>query len=350
VIYAANIILTAIAFYKIDRRTAIPRAIAVSTGMPMLFALERGNVILLSFTAVLLGFGPLIRSARLRWFFAGIAVNFKIYLVAAILAQLLRRRWLWVEGALLSTVLIYTVSYGILGVGTPLELFNNIFSYSTGFAAVQVLDIWYPVTYQPLISLLGGMTFPVSSIVGSNLADFGLILLPTLTRLGQLSILLAAVATWLRPEVVPVYRTAFLGTAMALISSEAGGYTQTVILLFVFMEPWRGLARPIAIVLCYLIALPSDIIIGYIPPIVRESYLFGGRRTEVHMGVGLGMFVRPGLLIFVSVSLSAATIADVWRDIKTQGWKSRWRYRRDWPVLPGVKRPQRPYPDKTVPS
>ncbi|SFK36132.1 hypothetical protein SAMN03159338_4020 [Sphingomonas sp. NFR04] len=341
-IFVMNIILTAIAFSKIDRRTAIPRAIAVSTGMPMMFALERGNIILLCFTAMLLAFGPIIKSARARWFFAGIAVNFKIYLIATIFAQLLRRKWLWAEGALIATVLIYAITYGILGVGTPIELFDNIFTYSTGFIAAQVLDVWYSVTYQPLISMLQGTSFPVSTIVGSRVADFGLVFLPTVTRLGQLSIVLAAVATWLRPEAVPPHRVAFFGVCLALISSEAGGYTEALVLMFVFMESWRGIARPIAIILCYILALPSDIIVGYIPPLQRISYLAGGAQVEVHLGVALGMFLRPGLLILVGVSMSAATIAAVWRDIRHQGWSRRWRYRRDYPLLPGVARPRPP--------
>ncbi|HUD91926.1 hypothetical protein [Sphingobium sp.] len=338
-IFVLNIVLVAMTFFKLDRRTALPRAVALSTGLPMLYALERGNILLLCFTAMLLAFGPLLKSARLRWLFAGIAVNFKIYLIATVAAQLLRRRWLWCEGALIATLLVYLLSYGVLGVGTPKEIVTNITDYSSGFIAAQVLDIWYSVTYQPLISLLEGQSFPVTNIVGSQVSEIGLIVLPILTRLGQASILAAAAATWMRPEVVPPHRVAFFGTALALISSEAGGYTQMMVMLFVFMESWRGVARPSAIIICYILCLPGEIVIGYIPPIIRESY-FAGRQVEVEFGVGLGMFLRPGLLITVALCLSAATIRDVWVDIRHQGWKDRWRYRRDWPLLPGILHPR----------
>ncbi|WP_126001212.1 hypothetical protein [Sphingomonas sp. ABOLE] len=349
-LFILNIILTALVFKKIDRRTAMPRAIAVSAGMPMLYAVDRGNIILLCYTVFLLAFGPLVRSARIRWFCAGLAVNFKVYLIAAILAQLLRRRWLWVEGALIAVILIYVATFAIIGAGTPGEIIFNITSYATNFVSGNILDVWYSVTYQPLINLFQGMGFPINIFLGSRVADVGLVVFPAVTRLGQLSIALAAVATWLRPEVVPVHRTVFLGTALALISSEAGGYTQIMILLLVMMEPWRGVARPVAIITCYVLALPGDIIVSYVPPMVRESFLAGGARVEVNLGVGLGMFLRPALLVLVSVSLSAATIADVWRDIKAQGWKNRWRYRRDWPLLPGVTRPERPYPEQVTKS
>ena len=323
-IFVVNIVLLAWTYLKVDRRTAAPRAIALSTGMPMLFALERGNLLLLCFTATVLGFGPVLRSTRLRWLFAGVAVNLKVYLVAAIAAQLLKRRWLWVEGALLATVLVYLLTWGLLGAGTPREIYTNITDYSSGFIAAQVLDIWYSVTYQPLISLLHGESFPVTSVIGSQLADTGLVVLPVVILCGQLSVIAAAAATWLRPEVVPPHRAAFLGTALALISSEAGGYTQTLLIFFVFMEPWRGVGRPVALLCCYVLCLPSDIGIGYVPPIIRDSFL-AGRSVEVHISVGLGMFLRPGLIILIAMSLSAVTIREVWADIRRQGWRGRWR-------------------------
>jgi hypothetical protein len=337
-IFVLNAFLIARIYFKIDRGTALPRAFALAAGMPMLFALERGNILLLCFTCMLLAFGPLLKSARLRWLAAGLAINFKVYLIAGVVAQLLKRRWRWFEGAVIATVVVYIISYALFGVGTPMEIYRNISNYSSGFEASQVLDIWYSVTYQPLISLLEGTNFPITGMVGSRTVEVGLFALPIIVKTGQLSIVLAAFATWLRPEVVPTSRVIFFGTIMALISSEAGGYTQIMAIMFVFMERWRGIARPIAIICCYILCLPADISIGYVPPIVRDSYL-AGRSVEVQFAVGLGMFLRPGLLITIAVAMSSATLHDVWRDIRLQGWKRRWRFRHDAPVLPGVARP-----------
>jgi hypothetical protein len=69
-----------------------------------------------------------------------------------------------------------------------------------------------------------------------------------------------------------------------------------------------------------------------------ESFLVGGP-VEIHFGVGLGMFLRPGFLILIGIALSAETIYRVYLDIGRQGWRSRWRYRRDLPILPGVISP-----------
>ncbi|WP_371431974.1 hypothetical protein [Novosphingobium sp.] len=321
-IYLLNLVLIAKTYLKIDRRTALPRAIALSAGLPMLFALERGNLLLLCFTCMLLSFGPLLKSARLRWLFAGLAVNFKVYLIGAVLAPIIRRRWLWAEGALLATIGVYLVTYGILGAGTPFEIYDNIVSYAQGSVSPQVTDIWYSVTYLPLISLLQGQNFPITNLIGSQLVETGLVLLPILIRTGQAAVLLAVVASWLRPEMVPPFRLAFFGTVLALISSEAGGYTQILAILFVFMERWRGIARPLAILCSYILCLPGDIALTPLPPLFGDSYLTN-QPVEIHIDVGLGMFLRPGLLIIIAIALSAATIHDVWADIRVQGWKHR---------------------------
>ncbi len=317
--FVVNIVLTAWTFFKMDRRTSVPRAIALSAGMPMLCALERGNVLLMCYTAMILAYGPIIRSARWRWLFAGIAVNFKVYLIGAVVAQLLKRRWLWCEGALIATVLVYLVSYGLYGEGTPAQIYRNITDYSSGFVASRVLDVWFGVTYQPVISLLQGNGFPITQYLGSDIPELGLVLLPLFTRLGQVSIVLAAAATWLRPGVVPTHRLAFFGVVIALISSEAGGYTEIMVILLTFMEKWRGIARPIAIIAAYILCLPADIPIGAIPPFVTDGYMVG-HSVEVHFDVGLGMFVRPGLVILTAICISASTLHDVWRDIRARGW------------------------------
>lgn len=337
-IFLVNIVLVAKAFIKIDRRTAIPRSIALAAGLPMLYALERGNILILSFTCVVLAFGPLLSSTRVRWVFAGLAVNFKVYLFATVVSMLLKRRWLWTEGALASVLGVYLVSYTLLGLGSPFDVLYNITAYAQGFEAAQILDIWYSCTYGPLISLLEGKNFPIVRLIGSDLVEAGLVIIPLTVRFGQMMILFAAIATWLRPEAVSTYRVALLGTTMALISSEAGGYTQILVLFFLFMEPWRGVARPVAIICGYILCIPGDISIGYVPPLLRESF-FAGHVVEVQFSVGLGMFVRPGLLILIGVLLSASTIRDVWADIALQKWRDRWRFRRDLPLIPNAAKP-----------
>ena len=49
IIFALCAILAAIAFYKRDRKTFFYRSVAFGLGLPMLYALERGNLIMIAF-------------------------------------------------------------------------------------------------------------------------------------------------------------------------------------------------------------------------------------------------------------------------------------------------------------
>ena len=76
-----------------DRASAGFRTLALCAGLPMLYALERGNLIIPCFTFFALGYGKVLRSAKLRWIAVAFTVNFKPYLVLTLLPQLFRRRW-----------------------------------------------------------------------------------------------------------------------------------------------------------------------------------------------------------------------------------------------------------------
>ncbi|MBU3993826.1 MAG: DUF2029 domain-containing protein [Alphaproteobacteria bacterium] len=340
-IFLLNIVLLWLTFRKVDRQTAPWRTIALGLSLPALFGLERGNLIVVTFTCCILGFGPLLKSARLRWLAVGMGINFKIYVVAGLFPQLLRRRWRWFEGAVIATVVVYLVTYAAFGAGSPRQIYDNI-TYVTGlYQAATFLELWYTVTYQPLVSLLTGQTWMVSQIIGSRNVDLLAFWLPLTWRLVQLSIAIAAFGAWLRPEVVPMHRLTFLGLAMVMITAEPGGYTECILIFFVFLERWKGFARCWSIFASYVLCLPFDIILDRVPPMIQESYL-AGHATFFNYYVTLGPFIRPALVLSLALALSLLTIRDVWVDIRQQGWRSRWRYRRDVPLLPGVARPVRP--------
>ena len=310
VFFALNIALTYATFRKIDPRTALMRTVVVAAGMPMLSALERGNLLLMTYTCVLLGFGPLLASARLRWVFAGLAINFKIYLIGAVAAMLLKRRWLWAEGALIATVVIYLVTLALFGDGTPQQIIANIVSFSQNRAA-QLLDGWSAFTYIPLYSVVELGSFPLGSIIGSQAVDVLEVLLPMLryTTLGL--IVLAAAAIWWRPELYTSARAVMLAIMTALSASESGIYTLIFILLFVMMEPWRGFGRKWAIVMCYLLAIPMDYAIDQLPEGVTNFY-FTGAEGLITREVVLGPFVRPLMIMTVIWAISLTTVREAW--------------------------------------
>ncbi len=329
IIYAIDAFLIWRTFRKLDPATAIPRTFALCAGLSMTYALERGNVLLFTFTCLILAYGPLVRSARLRWVFAGLAVNFKVYLVGTIFAQLLKRRWRWFEGALLASIVIYLLTFALYGEGSPSVILRNLTAYAGAFQQASLLEFWYPSSLQPIRLLLQGDTqFPVITALGSNTLAVAGGIVHAIILATTLSIVAAAAAAWWRPGAVPMHRLILLSIGIAVINSEAGGYTQMILIFFIFFERWRGVGRPVAIVTAYILCVALDFPIEQVPPVVRDSYL-GGREVIAQYSVGVGTLLRPILIHLMLGSLALVTIRDAWADARANGWRSPLPWRND---------------------
>lgn len=337
-IYFLNCILVARIYWKRDQATAVWRSLGLMLGWPMLNALERGNLFLITFTCMILAYGPLLKSARLRWIAAGMAVNFKVYLIASIFPLLLKRRWRWVEGALLATILVYLVTFAILGRGTPMEIYANISNWASG-KPIQFLDLWMATTYKPMEDLLqSDQAFPVILLIGSRNVELLTVLLPLTRYAVAAMIFLASVMVWLRSEVVPIYRVINFGVMLAIITTETGGYTEGFFIFFVFLERWRGFGVKWAIIACYILSIPADIPLDQTLPVVRDTYLWGTTAIVTYY-VMLGPFIRPLIILTIPFALSLTTIRAVWIDMRKHGWFER---RRLWTGMPSI--PRRPPP------
>lgn len=336
-----GILLVYLSLRKLQPDRAIPRTICIGLGWPMLNGIERGNLVLIAFPFFLLAVMPILKSARLRWVFAAMAINLKVYLIAPFMAQLFFRRWRWVEGVLISTVLVYLVSYALLGSGTLGEIVRNL----TAWSDVRIenpLDFWPATTYQGLSSLMQSRAniFPSLLVLGSWEVDAIPAAIAVLLRTTQGLVLLAMVATWLRPEAVTRYRMYALGVLFALITAEGGGYTPIFWMALIMTERWQGIGPRIAIVCCYLLGLSYDITVTNIATLERYSYLFD-RPVIVIMDLTLWPLLRPFVIQLIAIALACTTIRAVWIDVHEQGWADRWRLRRDAPLLPWVARPER---------
>jgi hypothetical protein len=128
----------------------------------------------------------------------------------------------------------------------------------------------------------------------------------------------------------------------ALITSEAGGYTQVYFMYFVFFEKFEGFGRRWAIIACYLLCPSTDIPLDTVfLPVVRDTYLWG-QTVIVTFYVMLGPFIRPLIILTVPLALSLVTIRQVWSQIREEGLVDRWRFRGAAPVLVGHAGPVRP--------
>ncbi len=310
--FLLNAVLVYRAFQKVDRRTALIRAAALSLGLPMIFTLERGNLILPAFTAFVLGFGRLLKSARLKWLAIALAVNFKPYLLAAVAPYLLRRRWRWFEGVGLACLLVYVASYAIIGAGSPGELIADMMNFVAAGGTTYFGALWYGASYTSILNYLH-FGVPLLRFVGSRPLEVMETLLPALIRFGQVTALAVfALAAMRRHVAAPLHRLAALGLALALSSTEFGGYAEVFLIFLVFHERWRGGWPVVALVAAYLLSIPVDYIMVPLGQHIEESWLTG-RTVGNDLGVTTGLLLRPGLVLIIQYALTAATLVDLLR-------------------------------------
>ncbi|WP_374944714.1 hypothetical protein [Sphingomonas sp.] len=317
--FFGNVVLVWVAYRRTNRATALPRAIAVGLGMPMLYALERANLIIPAFTFFVLAYGPLVKSARWRWVCAAAAANFKPYLLAAIFSTLLRRQWRWFEGAIVACVVVYVVTWLIVGDGTPMQILRNtvIFADSGRIADWPVAH--YPSSYLPLHAFLGESKGPLVKLLGSGPLDLAAWLLPVLMRGSQVLAMAAAAAIWVKPELFPRTRSAALAVMVALSLQETGGYAVCFAMFLVFFEEGRGFCRIAALLIAYLLNMCYDYFLVQLDfQLMVESYL-GGRPVSASYGLSVGTLLRPAGLLLIMDLLAFATLHRLWAALRAEG-------------------------------
>jgi hypothetical protein len=309
--FVLNAFLTFKVFSVVDRRTALVRAAAMAVGLPMLYTLERGNLIIPCYTFFVLGQGRILRSARLKWAALALSINFKPYLLAALIPYLLRRRWRWFEGAGVACLLVYILSYAALGAGAPWEMLSSMVDYVNHGGNSLFGAVYYGGSYASILNYLR-RGIPLMRFIGSQPIETMETVLPILMRIGQVGAAAAFAIGAVRPNTVPIHRMAAMGIALVLASTEFGGYAEVFLLFLVFQEPWRGPWRIVALVSAYLLCIPADYALVPLAHQIEGSYLTG-RAVDYDLTLTLGAFVRPALVLIILYALTIATVIDLLR-------------------------------------
>lgn len=307
--YLLDVVLVWWSFHRADPRTAPMRAVAFGLGLPLLFTLERGNLILVTLPCFIVAHGPLVRSGVWRALAAAATINFKPYLLLPVLAQAIKRDWRALELAGLATIALYLVTLALVGSGTPGEIAANTANWVT-FQGGQVWnEIHYSTSYAPLLQVRTAQ-IPLLDFVPSRTVERIEWLVPLLIRASQGVAALALAAAWLQPRALPPHRIATILLGVFLVTQSPGGYTQTFLLFLVLLEPWRGVGPITAIVCAYLLCLVVDWPLSTVLDLSLESWL-GGRPVSPSFGLAIGHFVRPGLVALILWSLALDSIARV---------------------------------------
>lgn len=310
-VFCCNILLVLRCYRLAVIPASISRTVAVCLGLPMLYALERGNLLIPCFTCFVLAFGDIMRWRGARWLAMALAINFKPYLVFSLLPFVGRRTWLGLIVFGLLFVSIYGLTYFIAGSGSPLEVIANESRYA-GVKSVQYFsDLYFATSYWPLIRLLSAAPSDLV-LLPPGVALTVRLILEIALRLAQCGFALCSAIALFRPSRVDIRRFGAMVACISLVAFTTGsaGYVQIFLFFLLFYEPWSGRVR-IAILSCaYVLCMPTDYV--FLPFIhQRELSFLTGRSVIVESGVSIGQLLRPGLLLVIQYGLIVINLIDL---------------------------------------
>ena len=314
--YVACVAVAAASFWRHDRSTVIPRTIAIALGGPMLYALERGQLIMLSFIAFVLLYGSLMRGRS--WFVAAAAfmANTKVYLVFPLFALAVKRDWRLLELCLLGTLALYLVTLFIVGAGTPLQIAENL----QNWFGIRLGTVWdemlYTTTYKPLLQI-DVYQYPVRDYIDQRLVDGAIIFIQIYVVLSRVLCWACIALAWLHPRSISTTRLVFFILMQSFINQNPGGYAITLIVFLVFMERARTPATMIAVICAYLICVPGDWTLVKLFDAQRQSWL-SGRDVISEYVVPWGALIRPGIIAILLWSLAIDSLINVHRMMRDE--------------------------------
>lgn len=304
--YALNVVIAWASFHRADRYTAPMRALAFGLGLPLLFTLERGNLILVALPFFMLAYGPLMQSKAWRWLSMAVTINFKPYLVLPALALAVKRDWRMLELAGIATVALYLATLAWVGGGTPMELVSNT-AHWVVFQGAQVWnEVNYSTSYAPFLALREA-GIPLLRFVPSRLVETIEMLVPIVIRCTQAMALATLAASWVQPKAVPLSRIAAIMLGAYLVTQSPGGYTQVFLLFLLFLEPWRRPGPIIALTCGYLLCVVGDWPLAQVLQLTTNSWL-SERTVNPAFGLTVGHFLRPGLIVLIVWMLALDTL------------------------------------------
>jgi hypothetical protein len=273
---------------------------------------------LVCYAFIILAYGGIVRSARLRTLFAALTFNIKPFAILAVAGRLARRDWVWIEWCGLWIVIISVVSFTIFGSGDPLALLRDLVNFShQADSGITLTLIDFSTTYNSLLMLLNS-PLPLTSFVGSEPVEILEHVLPALIKSGAVGVGICAAYIALRPAVCSRARISALVLVLFMtISTGPGGYAVEFALFFVFLERVEGAGQRLAVICAYLWCVPIDIPILTITHETQFSFL-SQHTVFVERGLFLGQFLRPALLLIIEYGLVFASLGDIYRDLRAR--------------------------------
>ncbi len=310
-LFFLNISLAYAVFRRSVPERALLRTCAFGLGYPMLFLLERGNLILICLPFFMLVYGGLVKTPWMRALCIGITINFKPYLVLPSLAFGIKRDWRTLEQGALATIGVYLLSLAMFGSGTPWEVLENMGIWVRATSGQVWEQIYFATTFVPFLEI-ERVPIPILTVMSSRMLETMLFWFPIAVRLTQAMALLGLVAAWLQPSALSTARVAALLVGFHLVSQSPGGYALTFLFFLILMDGSQRPAKIIAVIACYLVSITADWTLSKLTGVPSYSWL-AERPVTISFGISVGQLARPALVLLIVWCLSIDALTRVIR-------------------------------------
>jgi hypothetical protein len=290
-------------------RTAIPRTLALCLGSSMLYAIDRGNLVMLAWPLWVVGMSGLAPARWARWICMAVVLNIKPYLIIVVISQIMRRRWAWLIGVGAIASVLYLASWSVFGAGSPLDLVEGMIGplQIPGRPGLDLIE--FASSYDAFLVLLFSGGAGALHLAGLALQGLRVVVFALFTT-GFIAAWVCGFWALRRPAALSASRLAAVGLAVMFSICTPGGYAVMFLLFLVFLEPWQGVGRPIALVAAFIWCVPYDLPITTVAIRPAWSFLAGRVITQVDQ-VTVGEFVRPLLIFAIEFALIATSVADL---------------------------------------
>ncbi|WP_413194787.1 glycosyltransferase 87 family protein [Pararobbsia alpina] len=261
---------------------------------PALFAVERGNYIVIVFLC--LGLSELSGRDWKGALLLALAINLKQYLVVLWLAPFLKRRFDYLALSVMMALAINWISSIALPDVHYSMLFENMAGFSTGASTSYFEKMWYATSFSawvkaidnsPWVGRLSPLLFSLGSLGVYSLRWISLALV------GVSLLLLARDRDQISWEEISFVSL----VSLMMLTDSIGGYA--LILAFPVAAVLVGRGRFEGMLVClFILVTPLDFPVG--PSHIERAwgYLIG-RRSDYIASLSLGAYIRPFALLYL---------------------------------------------------
>jgi hypothetical protein len=265
---------------------------------PGLFALERGNYIL-----VALMFLALSELYGLNWkgaVFLALAINIKQYLLILWFVPFFKKDYRYLLTSVTAALLVNELSVIVLSDNNYFYIFDNMFVFSNTFDSDIIQKVWYSTS---LSSWEKFLIFYADRFPSAVSLSFGFI-----RGLTLFLCLVAFCVAFLKASVLSrEYLSVNILMCMLIATDSAGGYSFVLLLPYLYALVIGERYLKLRIFILFVLFIPFDFVIGPVIEVSQFSYL-SNKEVDVITGLTLGAYIRPIALVALMLLMIYPTL------------------------------------------